>query len=195
MENGCRLIGFPLISAGIFGYPLRDAWKKAFDACYDFLDRNANSSLDIVFAVLDDKIIETGHEVLRMHAASQYMAADRNNRKTVPVQDKLTVSGHVCDAVFFHLPQEPNGYLGNWYISPFDLDGISFSSTEQYIMYRKCMLFGDESSAGAVLATYNPETQQTIGRNSSGYIHNVWSKARQIILLRGLWPNSARTKT
>ena len=33
MENGCHSIGFPLISAGIFGYPLNGAWQQALQAC------------------------------------------------------------------------------------------------------------------------------------------------------------------
>lgn len=62
-ENECRSIGFPLISAGIFGYPLEDAWKQAIQACLDF-GKNAVHSIEIVFAVLDKRIIDTGREIL-----------------------------------------------------------------------------------------------------------------------------------
>ena len=64
LENGCASIGFPLISAGIFGYPLEGAWRKAIQACRDFLDRHPETSLDIVFAVLNDDIIRAGREEL-----------------------------------------------------------------------------------------------------------------------------------
>ena len=64
VENGCSSISFPLISAGIFGYPLKDAWRKAIQACRDFLDRHPEASLDIVFAVLNDDIIRAGREEL-----------------------------------------------------------------------------------------------------------------------------------
>jgi len=62
--NHCSSIGFPLISAGIFGYPVQGAWHQAFDACKDFLDRHKDISLDIVFAVLSDEIIALGRKVL-----------------------------------------------------------------------------------------------------------------------------------
>ena len=47
VQNNCRSIGFPLISAGIFGYPVRGAWDQAFEACDDFLDQHSDAQLDI----------------------------------------------------------------------------------------------------------------------------------------------------
>jgi len=64
-ENGCRSIGFPLISAGIFGYPVEDAWQVALSACKDFVDRNPEAEMNIVFAVIDDKILAIGQEKLK----------------------------------------------------------------------------------------------------------------------------------
>jgi len=64
-ENGCRSIGFPLISAGIFGYPVEDAWQVALSACKDFVDRNPEMEMNIVFAVIDDKILAIGQENLK----------------------------------------------------------------------------------------------------------------------------------
>ena len=77
LENGCRSIGFPLISAGIFGYPLQGAWQTAVRACGDFLDHLTDQSLDIIFAVLSDEIIEAGRAALKWSGASRYKAADR----------------------------------------------------------------------------------------------------------------------
>ncbi|MBQ1514848.1 MAG: NADAR family protein [Lachnospiraceae bacterium] len=81
---------------------------------------------------------------------------------------------------------EPHGFLSNWYPSPFELDGQRFSSVEQYIMYRKCVLFGDEASAAAVMATDDPEAQKAVGRRATGYNANAWEGARPMVLLRGL---------
>ena len=33
--------------------------------------------------------------------------------------------------ICFHNPEEENGYLSNWYPSPFEQDGISFAQMEQ----------------------------------------------------------------
>ena len=64
VENGCRSIGFPLISAGIFGYPKDKAWRKAIQACNDFFKKNPDTDLKIIFAVLDDSILELGQQTL-----------------------------------------------------------------------------------------------------------------------------------
>lgn len=64
-ENGLHSIGFPLISAGIFGYPLDKAWRKAIQACDDFIKNNPDYDIKIIFAVLDDKILSVGENTLK----------------------------------------------------------------------------------------------------------------------------------
>lgn len=63
-EHNCHSIGFPLISAGIFGYPKDQAWRKAIQACQDFIKNNPEYEMKIVFAVLDDEIKAIGERVL-----------------------------------------------------------------------------------------------------------------------------------
>ncbi len=53
-ENDIHSIGFPLISGGIFGYPQDKAWRKAIQACNDYIQRNPDYDIDIIFAVIDD---------------------------------------------------------------------------------------------------------------------------------------------
>ena len=67
METGCHSIGFPLISAGIYGYPMQAAWEKAIEACAAFLSENPAWDMDIVFAVLSNEIYEMGKKELLMN--------------------------------------------------------------------------------------------------------------------------------
>ncbi|EXM39898.1 hypothetical protein RASY3_09200 [Ruminococcus albus SY3] len=100
--------------------------------------------------------------------------------------EKLKISDRQVDAVFFHKPDEPFGFLSNWFFSPFEINDTKYTSAEQYIMHQKCLLFGDEESAKAILATEYPEKQQQIGRQAKGYINNMWAGSRQIIAVKGL---------
>ena len=63
-ENGLHTIAFPLISAGIFGYPLEQAWEIAFRSCHEWLAENSNYEMHIIFAVLDESILEMGMHLL-----------------------------------------------------------------------------------------------------------------------------------
>jgi len=64
-ENDCHSIGFPLISAGIFGYPKDKAWRKALESCSDWIEENPDYDMDIIFAVLDDRILELGQKTMK----------------------------------------------------------------------------------------------------------------------------------
>ena len=55
-ENGCKSVAFPLISAGIYGYPKADALKIAVKSLRDFDD------IDITIAVFDDSIMKLACE-------------------------------------------------------------------------------------------------------------------------------------
>ena len=62
VKIGCKSIGFPLISAGIYGYPVELAWKKAIQACRDYLAHS--KQINIIFAVINDENYEVGGKKL-----------------------------------------------------------------------------------------------------------------------------------
>ena len=72
-ENCCRSIGFPLISAGIYGYPKSEAWKVAILACRNCLKDKPDADMRIVFAVLDDHTLSVGLQTIE-ELAMEYKA-------------------------------------------------------------------------------------------------------------------------
>ena len=64
-ENNCNSIAFPLISAGIYGYPKNEAWKIAIKSCHDFICDNLDYDINIVFAVLSDENKEMGEKTIK----------------------------------------------------------------------------------------------------------------------------------
>lgn len=62
--NKCHSIALPLISAGIYGYPVDKAWYHALLVSNYFIEKYPNHELDIVFAVIDDDILQMGKKEL-----------------------------------------------------------------------------------------------------------------------------------
>ena len=86
----------------------------------------------------------------------------------------------------FHNPSEDYGFLSNWYLSDFQIDGITFTSMEQYMMYKKAICFKDENIANQILAEKNVAKIKELGRLVSDYDEHIWNGVRQIIIYEGL---------
>lgn len=88
--------------------------------------------------------------------------------------------------VCFHKPEEENGYLSNWYQSKFSYRGTSFTSVEQYMMYRKAIMFGDTAVRNRILSTSDVAEIKQLGRSVRNYNEKFWGGQRQLIVYQGL---------
>jgi ribA/ribD-fused uncharacterized protein len=79
-------------------------------------------------------------------------------------------NGFVC----FWKPNQPNGYLGNWYDSPFILDGIHFPTSEHYMMYHKALLMGDIDCGDKILAATDPKMVKALGQRVKPWDEQLW---------------------
>lgn len=86
----------------------------------------------------------------------------------------------------FHKPEEPNGYLSNWYLSNFSVAGIQYSSMEQYMMHQKATIFNDTGIAEQIIATSDVGKIKALGRAVKNYDDRLWNGMRQIIVYQGL---------
>jgi ribA/ribD-fused uncharacterized protein len=66
--------------------------------------------------------------------------------------------------VYFHKPNDANGFLSQWYPCKITEGNIVFSSAEQYMMYHKAKLFGDLQSAMLIKQENNPAKIKVLGR-------------------------------
>ena len=94
----------------------------------------------------------------------------------------------------FHNPDEENGYLSNWYVSEFKIDSIKFSSMEQYMMYKKAIVFNDTKIAKEILETTDVSKIKALGRKVSNYDDTYWNGVRQIIIYKGLLEKFSQNK-
>lgn len=54
-QNGCISIAFPIISAGVYGYPKKEAVNVAISAINDYIG-NTGSNIDVYLVVFDREI-------------------------------------------------------------------------------------------------------------------------------------------
>lgn len=88
--------------------------------------------------------------------------------------------------ICFHKPEEENGYLSNWYQSGFSFRGTDFYSVEQYMVYRKAIMFGDDAVRNRILSTDDVAEIKLLGRSVRNYNDKLWDGQRQIIVYQGL---------
>lgn len=87
---------------------------------------------------------------------------------------------------FFHSPTEKNGYLSNWYRCNFRIDGTDYTSMEQFMMYKKALLFGDNETAQKILCTNDVAKIKALGREVRNFNSSIWDKNKEIIVCAGL---------
>lgn len=87
----------------------------------------------------------------------------------------------------FYSEKDPEtGYLSNWYKCNFTIDGIEFSSSEQYLMYMKAVTFKDRVQKEAIMATDDLATIKACGRKVQNFDSKIWNGIRQFVMLDGL---------
>lgn len=96
--------------------------------------------------------------------------------------------------ICFHNPNEENAYLSNWYLSSFTVGKKTFSSLEQFMMYRKAVCFGDEKVATKILSTNDTAEIKALGRQVANYDDHIWNGIRQIVVYEGLLAKFSQNK-
>jgi len=67
--------------------------------------------------------------------------------------------------------------FSQWHPCQFTIDDVVFTSAEQYMMYKKAELFGDENRMTAILATDQPRDQKKLGRAVTPFDAEKWNEA------------------
>lgn len=88
--------------------------------------------------------------------------------------------------VCFHNPNEENGYLSNWWLSDFIVNGVTYTSAEQYMMHQKALLFKDIKIAEDILKTNDVAKIKAYGRKVKNYDDTIWNNRRKEIVYYGL---------
>lgn len=95
---------------------------------------------------------------------------------------------------FFREHEHPHGFLSQWTHAPFTAPSpdstatfMTFSTTEQYMMYHKAVLFKDPETAKQILLAHTPKQQKALGRKVKNFDEETWNAHREKIVEDGNW--------
>jgi ribA/ribD-fused uncharacterized protein len=94
-----------------------------------------------------------------------------------------TKETRVAEQTSFHFFY--GGPFSQWRLAPFKAEGIEFNCAEQWMMWHKARLFGDDKAASAVLASDSPSEQKRIGRRVIGYTDKLWHPVAKPVVFAG----------
>jgi len=76
--------------------------------------------------------------------------------------------------------------FSNWYMASFIHNGHEFNCSEQYMMYKKAMLFKDYDVAEMIMQQGHPRKQKFLGRQVRGFDPEKWNAECKDIMVPGL---------
>lgn len=75
--------------------------------------------------------------------------------------------------------------FSQWFPANFTVDGVHYTSAEQYMMHQKALLFGDQNAADKIMKTRSASAQKKLGRQVAGFDQTVWEAECQRIVYEG----------
>ncbi len=99
--------------------------------------------------------------------------------------------GHRVKYLFFwgHQPSSDGtvtkSCLSQWWLANFKVAGVTYRSTEHWMMAEKARLFSDEEMAGRILAAKSPAEAKKLGREIRGFEPERWEERKYEIVKTG----------
>ncbi|WP_427052657.1 NADAR family protein [Paenibacillus sp. TC-CSREp1] len=75
--------------------------------------------------------------------------------------------------------------FSQWHPAHFIVNGLQYTSAEQYMMHQKALLFGDQKIAEQIMSTNSASVQKKLGRQVKGFDQTVWEAECQRIVYEG----------
>ena len=75
--------------------------------------------------------------------------------------------------------------MSQWWVANFEVDGVTYSTAEHWMMAEKARLFGDDEILASILQAKSPGEAKKLGRKVKGFEQNIWEKERFEIVRKG----------
>ena len=84
--------------------------------------------------------------------------------------------------------------LSQWWECSFEVDGIRYTSCEQYMMAEKARVFKDEEVFNRILRETSPKNIKALGRKVKNFNSDVWDKVKFDIVVKGNYAKFSQNK-
>ena len=75
--------------------------------------------------------------------------------------------------------------LSQWYDCRFEENGVLYHTTEQYMMSKKALLFGDNETFEKIMSSEDPRDYKALGREVKNFDPETWDAKKYEIVLAG----------
>lgn len=75
--------------------------------------------------------------------------------------------------------------FSQWYDVYFEVDGVQYHTTEQYMMASKARLFGDEDTLDEIMNATTPFEYKKLGRRVKEFEPTLWDEKKLDIVIKG----------
>ncbi|MDE6679302.1 MAG: NADAR family protein [Ruminococcus sp.] len=75
--------------------------------------------------------------------------------------------------------------FSQWYDCKFTVDGVKYSTAEQYMMSQKALLFGDFETHKEIMSAKHPKQFKALGRKIRNFNEKVWNEKKTAIVIKG----------
>lgn len=75
------------------------------------------------------------------------------------------------------------GLFSNWYLRYMEIHAKKYNSVEQYMMYQKALIFGDDEIAHEIMQTHSMSKIKALGRRVRNYDDKKWNEVRYDVVL------------
>ena len=156
--------------------------KEADKLMKSFIDRNeALCDREMGWCIPDvsttiQKILDLDNDRPLYTETLPYFPLPKEAEKFQPEKERRII-------LFFH-ENEEYGCFSQWYQSPFIVEGIQYTTAEQYMMSRKALLFHDYEILDRILDQKNPYECKMLGKQVRGFKGHIWNEYKEDIVYR-----------
>lgn len=86
----------------------------------------------------------------------------------------------------FWRESDPLGFCSNWHPSGFEFAGVSFVTSEHWMMWQKACVMGDWDTASEILSAPTPQRAKELGAKVKPYSDDLWAEVREQLVYYGV---------